>query len=783
MDENIVTSMFRNITRVFTPRPIQLSDTNPTQGGSKDKFSEIGVKGEQIIKSQGVQLGRTLANEEVRQDNLKITDYRRMMDNDGQVQMLVNAVFNTILSPGVSIVDDPDYEAEEDSEEKQFIEKNLLSPSWKGGMDMSMELTNRYQLRAFIEGYRIFEVVYRVDKDGKIYLKKLAPRAGNDDNEFHILVDNNGNFLGYKQATHFGNRTVNVSVINDGGIKKVHRAVFGQEFGSLYGRSALRAAWYHYDKAHKGLFLNHVGHELGVIHPRIIYTIGNTKEDVRNDVLKAFDRIHMESSIMIPQESFKVEFPETTDAAVMAEGRESIHLHYSMMAKSILAQFVDLGSSVSNTGSRALGESQVDFFKQGLSAIAKTLIEDPWNEIIADIIKINFGGEIYPALQVNPIDDKSAELVYTMLLEMTKGNNIPDVLKNRIVAMGADSLGIEVSEEEIEAEMEEKKKEADALATTMAKTPQKPTEQRGDKSVQSVMKKQVSDQKLTELVHKHVELEDTEELIEPVVRTLYPDEQKIKLSDIKMKLDDSRTRAEFILRNKLMSEKEKVVNSFVMALREGRKAIKKVEVDLAEPQDNYKEELVILSNELYEYGKRMSANELGKSVPTTPKKDMVSIEERAISIAEEQEARLKLKLNMVANDALDNGVAENDAKLLLEQEYDSFWDKVLVPTVGLLISKMFNKGRQSTFERYQEYIFAFRFTAVLDNRTTATCRSLDGKVFQATDPNYALLTPPIHYNCRSFWTPITLAEAGNVQVDGKPYDVPIYSSVDTFKDS
>jgi len=783
MDENIVTSMFRNITRVFTPRPIQLSDTNPTQGGSKDKFSEIGVKGEQIIKSQGVQLGRTLANEEVRQDNLKITDYRRMMDNDGQVQMLVNAVFNTILSPGVSIVDDPDYEAEEDSEEKQFIEKNLLSPSWKGGMDMSMELTNRYQLRAFIEGYRIFEVVYRVDKDGKIYLKKLAPRAGNDDNEFHILVDNNGNFLGYKQATHFGNRTVNVSVINDGGIKKVHRAVFGQEFGSLYGRSALRAAWYHYDKAHKGLFLNHVGHELGVIHPRIIYTIGNTKEDVRNDVLKAFDRIHMESSIMIPQESFKVEFPETTDAAVMAEGRESIHLHYSMMAKSILAQFVDLGSSVSNTGSRALGESQVDFFKQGLSAIAKTLIEDPWNEIIADIIKINFGGEIYPALQVNPIDDKSAELVYTMLLEMTKGNNIPDVLKNRIVAMGADSLGIEVSEEEIEAEMEEKKKEADALATTMAKTPQKPTEQRGDKSVQSVMKKQVSDQKLTELVHKHVELEDTEELIEPVVRTLYPDEQKIKLSDIKMKLDDSRTRAEFILRNKLMSEKEKVVNSFVMALREGRKAIKKVEVDLAEPQDNYKEELVILSNELYEYGKRMSANELGKSVPTTPKKDMVSIEERAISIAEEQEARLKLKLNMVANDALDNGVAENDAKLLLEQEYDAFWDKVLIPTVGLLISKMFNKGRQSTFEKYQEYIFAFRFTAVLDNRTTATCRSLDGKVFQATDPNYALLTPPIHYNCRSFWTPITLAEAGNVQVDGKPYDVPIYSSVDTFKDS
>ena len=38
-------------------------------------------------------------------------------------------------------------------------------------------------------------------------------------------------------------------------------AVFGEEFGSNYGRSGLKAVWYHYDKAHKGNFLNHVGHE------------------------------------------------------------------------------------------------------------------------------------------------------------------------------------------------------------------------------------------------------------------------------------------------------------------------------------------------------------------------------------------------------------------------------------------------------------------------------------------------------------------------------------------
>ena len=95
---------------------------------------------------------------------------------------------------------------------------------------------------------------------------------------------------------------------------------------------------------------------------------------------------------------------------------------------------------------------------------------------------------------------------------------------------------------------------------------------------------------------------------------------------------------------------------------------------------------------------------------------------------------------------------------------------------------MFNKGRELTFTTYPETIFAFRYTAVLDSRTTDYCKNLDGQVFQATDPNYALLTPPNHYGCRSFWTPITQNESSGVTVDGKPYNIPVYSSVDTFKD-
>lgn len=776
MEENIITSLFRGIADTFRPKEIKLADPIKKDGGSKDKFNEVGVKGEQLIRS--------FEKEEIRQDNLKITDYRRMIDNDGQVQMLINAIFNTILSAGITIQDDPSLDQEEESEEKKFVEENLLSPKWKNGMELSMEMTNRYKLRSYIEGYRIFEVVYRLDPDGKIRLRKLAPRAGNDDFELKILVDDNGNFLGYKQKLSWGGKSIDVRVVNDGDIKKVHHVVYGGEFGSLYGRSGLRAAWYHYDKAHKGMFINHVGQELGVINPKIIYTIGNTTETERQNVLKAFDRIHMESTIMLPKESFEVEFAKITDPGVMAEGREMVNLHYSMIAKSILAQFIDLGSGMSKTGSRALGESQTDFFKQGLQSVARVIIEDTWNEIIADLVKINFGSEIYPRLVVNQIDDNSAQMVFDMLLEMTKKGEIPDVLRNKLIARGSEDLGMEVSEDEIQAEMQEKEaKEEEAM---QKQSEMKQQELQASMQMKQQMAKQTAKaQKLSEIKHKHVELNDInipeQEYQEPVVRPLYLDEQKVKLADIKVKLDDSKARAELILSNKLNMQKNRIVDSYVKALRDGRSAIRNIDIDLADTT-TYNDELKELSNELFEYGKRVSANEIGKPVPTTPRREMAGVNERADVIAQEQEDRLKLKLQMVANDALDNNIPENDAKILLEQEYDGFWNKVLVPTVGMMISKMFNMGRKLSFEKYKNEVFAYRYTAVLDARTTDYCRELDGKVFQASDPNYSLLTPPNHFGCRSFWTPILNTESEGVEVEGKPMDFPVYSSVDTFKD-
>jgi len=48
-------------------------------------------------------------------------------------------------------------------------------------------------------------------------------------------------------------------------------------------------------------------------------------------------------------------------------------------------------------------------------------------------------------------------------------------------------------------------------------------------------------------------------------------------------------------------------------------------------------------------------------------------------------------------------------------------------------------------------IVRFVWSAILDRRTCPLCRSLDGKVIDASDKRFSTFHPPIHQNCRCIW--------------------------------
>jgi len=74
----------------------------------------------------------------------------------------------------------------------------------------------------------------------------------------------------------------------------------------------------------------------------------------------------------------------------------------------------------------------------------------------------------------------------------------------------------------------------------------------------------------------------------------------------------------------------------------------------------------------------------------------------------------------------------------------------IVTLVRTSINQVANAASQQVYEANQDITKKYRYVATLDTRTSAICRSLDGKVFvYGKGP-----TPPQHFNCRSTTVPV-----------------------------
>lgn len=61
----------------------------------------------------------------------------------------------------------------------------------------------------------------------------------------------------------------------------------------------------------------------------------------------------------------------------------------------------------------------------------------------------------------------------------------------------------------------------------------------------------------------------------------------------------------------------------------------------------------------------------------------------------------------------------------------------------------YNQGRVAVGDAAGDYLLGYQFSAILDDRTTETCRKANGLIFRKEDPNAIKLIPPLHWQCRS----------------------------------
>jgi hypothetical protein len=307
-----------------------------------------------------------------------------------------------------------------------FVEKCLFKDL---NVDFSQFLDD--VLLMFDYGYMVFEKVYKFNKDGKVVLRKLAPRHPLDIREW-VFDDNGGPagiimepFVPYNGLSGFSNPSPQFDStglsINLGAFIPINKlAVFSlePEAGDLRGISVLRSAykhWYYKDTLYKIDAIQKERHGIGV--PVIKLPPGFTAEDKRlaeelGRNLRTNDRAH----IVIPA-NWEIMFAILEGQPVSCI--ESIEHHNSQISTNILAPFMEDSNA---------GTDSVDMFFKSTRYLAGSVSNIVNKHIIEQLVDLNFARGQYPTLRARRIGEWNDLRTWSFAFRNLVGSNaiIPD---------------------------------------------------------------------------------------------------------------------------------------------------------------------------------------------------------------------------------------------------------------------------------------------------------------------------------------------------------------------
>lgn len=257
-------------------------------------------------------------------------------------------------------------------------------------------------LKAMQFGHMFFEQVYEPGADGREHLVKLAPRwPGTID---AINVDDDGGLMSIRQSAAAGARRGDE--VREIPVDRLVAYVFDDEGSQWTGKSVLRPAYKHWKLRDSLLRL-----ELSTLDRNgmgvPVYTGSEVASDPDKDladgqgIVEGF-RAGEHAGASIPAGS-KLQLLGTSGQLVSP--REAINYHDSMIAKSVLAHFLNLEGK---GGSYALAETQSDLFIQSLQTTAEWLADIATQHVVEDLVRVAFPDHtgLVPRVTFDPIASK-----------------------------------------------------------------------------------------------------------------------------------------------------------------------------------------------------------------------------------------------------------------------------------------------------------------------------------------------------------------------------------------
>ena len=368
-------------------------------------------------------------------DRPSVQEIWKMIGNDAQAHQLFTALKLPLKSVEFDIL-----AGEGDKGERDFVEWALNATARQGGMTTPMRTVIAQMGNALAFRIAPFEKVWRVVEDHPEYkgfhtLHKLGYRPPST---CTVRGDENGSFNGFIQRAYKGNNYKTAVIAPQKSLVYIHNF----DVAGLDGMTAFDTVYKNYLNKLKVSFFYFAFLE-NVAFPRTLVKVaGDDPEELEGLLDKA--RMLATQGILGLYDTESIESYESQRNT--RDYQSALEYLDWQMAKSVLGQFLDLGTS-GERGSYALSKDKSSFFYNALEAVLLDISEAINNYVIADLAQYNFGMDAaFPRIRFKPLNDETADAVLETYRQIVMANtpNVTPTFLLQLMKRVEEILGLEL---------------------------------------------------------------------------------------------------------------------------------------------------------------------------------------------------------------------------------------------------------------------------------------------------------------------------------------------------
>ncbi len=403
--------------------------------------------------------------EALRDEEITVRQLVAMRKTDGQARALYRLLTLPVRAALKTATFVPVINAEGGEEEAEFVEQMFTLPAYAGGMHIPFDRVIAQMLMALFDGFSAFELVYTAPKTGplanKWTLKKLAYRPSET---ITFLVDDHGDFAGFRQQTMFQGRTIDVPIPGEHAIYYAAN----EEEKRFYGLSYFQSAFFHWDKKYKLYVIAQIAAQRAAVGTRVGTVPPNANKVDKEEFGRALADLGVAQYIRVP-EGYKVEnLRESGGFDFLAH----VNHHNSQMSKSVLAGFFDKEQGGGDSGKLVdFGTQSDSLFLTMLGTIMGEIEDVINNAVIPRFVDWNFGTDKYPRFQFGSLSEQQKKAMLDLFKQLAVAGEaltIRPELVHELEKQVAEEFGLELDWETIEERMEEERIQAEEMAAMEA---------------------------------------------------------------------------------------------------------------------------------------------------------------------------------------------------------------------------------------------------------------------------------------------------------------------------